>query len=208
MFVRAYLRASTVEQDALRAKAALTRFAEERGVKIAAFYTENASGATLSRPELMRLIEDAHAGDVLLVEQVDRLARLTAKDWEQLKKLLAEKELLVVSLDIPTTWAALEGGAAAADGVTAALQKALSAMLLDVLAAVARKDYDDRRRRQKEGIAKAKSKGVYKGREKDTARRSAVAKLLKSGSSYTEIQKTVSCSRTFIASVARELKSA
>lgn len=207
MFVRAYLRASTVEQDALRAKAALTRFAEERGVKIAAFYTENASGATLSRPELMRLIEDAHVGDVLLIEQVDRLARLTAQDWEQLKKLLAEKGLLVVSLDVPTTWTALEG-ATAADGVTAALQKALSAMLLDVLAAVARKDYDDRRRRQKEGIAKAKAAGRYRGREKDTARRSAVAKLLKSGSSYTEIQKTVSCSRTFIASVARELKSA
>lgn len=207
MFVRAYLRASTVEQDATRAKAALTRFAEERGVKIAAFYTENASGATLQRPELMRLIDDAHVGDVLLIEQVDRLARLTAQDWEQLKKMLAEKGLLVVSLDVPTTWAAL-GGAAAADSVTVALQKALSAMLLDVLAAVARKDYDDRRRRQKEGIEKAKAAGRYRGREKDTARRSAVAKLLKSGSSYTEIQKTVSCSRTFIASVARELKSA
>jgi DNA invertase Pin-like site-specific DNA recombinase len=39
----------------------------------------------LARPELFRLLCDAHPGDILLVEQVDRLSRLTAQDWERLK---------------------------------------------------------------------------------------------------------------------------
>jgi DNA invertase Pin-like site-specific DNA recombinase len=47
MFVRAYLRASTKEQDARRARDDLRRFARERGLKIAAYYTENESGASL-----------------------------------------------------------------------------------------------------------------------------------------------------------------
>jgi hypothetical protein len=48
MFVRAYLRASTKEQDPYRAKADLDRFAKERGLKIAAYYRENESGGPVS----------------------------------------------------------------------------------------------------------------------------------------------------------------
>jgi DNA invertase Pin-like site-specific DNA recombinase len=40
---------------------------------------------------------------------------------------------------------------------------ALIAMMLDMLAAVARKDYEDRRRRQAQGVAKAKAAGAYRG---------------------------------------------
>ena len=36
------------------------------------------------RPKLMQLIEDAHKGDVILVEQIDRLARLNEADWDTL----------------------------------------------------------------------------------------------------------------------------
>jgi DNA invertase Pin-like site-specific DNA recombinase len=43
MFVRAYLRASTKEQDPYRAKADLDRFAKERGLKIAAYYRSTLS---------------------------------------------------------------------------------------------------------------------------------------------------------------------
>src|SRR3954453_5760932 len=72
MFIRAYLRASTDEQDAARAKDQLRAFATDRGLNIAACYTENESGAKLARPELFRLLNDSQPGDVLLVEQVDR----------------------------------------------------------------------------------------------------------------------------------------
>ena len=94
MFIRAYLRASTKEQDAKRAKNELIAFANDHGHKIAAFYIENESGAILVRPKLMQLIEDAHKGDVILVEQIDRLARLNQADWDTLKRMLSEKSYL------------------------------------------------------------------------------------------------------------------
>ena len=50
-------------------------------------------------------------------------------------------------------------------------------MLLDLLAAIARKDYEDRRRRQSQGIAKAKSEGAYKGRPEDKDRNAAIRKM-------------------------------
>jgi len=40
-------------------------------------------------------------------------------------------------------------------------------MMLDMLAAIARKDYQDRRRRQEEGIVKAKDARKFRGRQAD-----------------------------------------
>lgn len=76
MFVRSYLRASTIEQDANRASTALEQFAAEHGQLIANMYTENASGTEANRPELLRLLKDARKGDVLLVESIARLSRM------------------------------------------------------------------------------------------------------------------------------------
>src|SRR5215212_6980225 len=167
MFVRAYLRASTNQQDAARAREQLEGFATERGLSIAAWYVETESGTKLARPELFRLLADAQRGDILLVEQVDRLSRLTARDWERLKAELAARHVRVVALDLPTSWMMAR---AKADDFTGRMFDAINAMLLDVLAAVARKDYEDRRRRQHQGQAKAKAEGRYKGRKENTAR--------------------------------------
>ena len=97
MFIRAYLRASTKEQDAKRAKSELIAFANDHGHKIAAFYVENESGAILVRPKLMQLIEDAHKGDVILVEQIDHLARLNQADWDTLKLGMTDDNRIIVS---------------------------------------------------------------------------------------------------------------
>ena len=70
MFIRAYLRASTDEQDVIRAKNQLRAFTVERSMTVVAWYLENESGAWLARPELFRLINDAGPGDILLVEQL------------------------------------------------------------------------------------------------------------------------------------------
>ena len=55
--------------------------------------------STGRRPELFRLLSDAQPGDILLVEQVDRLSRLTAEDWERLKAELTARHVRVVALD-------------------------------------------------------------------------------------------------------------
>ncbi|EDH6028527.1 resolvase, partial [Salmonella enterica subsp. enterica serovar Agama] len=71
-FVRAYLRASTTEQDATRALDTINSFAIERGLSICNYYIENESGSKLERPELFRLLKDCQQNDILLVEDVDR----------------------------------------------------------------------------------------------------------------------------------------
>ena len=202
MFVRAYLRASTDDQDANRARDQLKAFAAERGLSVAAWYVENESGAKLARPELFRLLNDSQAGDVLLIEQVDRLSRLTAADWEKLKAELTARRVRVVALDLPTSWTMVTGNG---DDFTARMFDAINGMLLDMLAAVARKDYDDRRRRQAQGQAKARAEGKYKGRPEDTERNAGIASLLAEGRSWSFIQDMTGCSRATVAKIAKRV---
>lgn len=75
---------------------------------------------------------------------------------------------------------------------------AVNRMLLDMLAAVARKDYSDRRRRQAQGIAKAKTDGLYKGRKPDEKRNAGIAEMLKRGVSWSQICETTGASRSTI----------
>ena len=99
---RIYLRASTAERDASRARASLLAFAEEHGLFVAATYTENASGAKLDRPELFRLLSDCAPGQILLIESVDRLSRLGADDWARLRREIEERGVRIVALDLDT----------------------------------------------------------------------------------------------------------
>lgn len=199
MNARSYLRASTDEQDATRARAQVEAFAAEHGLTIAATYVENESGAKLARPELFRLLGDCRPGDVLLIEQVDRLSRLTAADWQRLRSELDAREVRVVALDLPTSWML----AAPGDEFTARMFGAVNSMMLDVLAAVARKDYDDRRRRQAQGQAKAKAEGKYRGRAENVTRNDGIAAMLHSGASWSTIQAATGCSRATIAKIAK-----
>lgn len=206
MFIRAYLRASTSEQNASRAKETLVAFADEQGHKIAAFYIENESGTKLERPELFRLLEDSHEGDVLLIEGVDRLSRLTQPDWDLLKARIAAKRVTVVSIDLSTSHAALKP-TQGMDDFTKGMIAAVNGMLLDMLAVVARKDYEDRRRRQAEGIEKGKKEGAYKGRQIDTELRDRITILLNDGKSIRGVAHMLECSTTTVQRVKAALKS-
>jgi DNA invertase Pin-like site-specific DNA recombinase len=197
MNARAYLRASSQDQDAQRAREQVEAFATERGLNIVGTYVENESGAKLARPELFRLLADSKPGDVLVVEQVDRLSRLTDSDWRKLRAELDIRQVRVVAIDLPTSWQL----AGPSDEFTAQMFAALNAMMLDMLAAVARKDYEDRRRRQAQGVAMAKAAGAYRGRPEDTSRNAGIAGMLRSGMSWTAIQEATGCSRATIAKV-------
>ena len=199
MLTRAYLRASTDEQDATRAKDLVEAFAVEHGLSIAGAYVENESGAKLARPELFRLIGDSKPGDVLLVEQVDRLSRLTNGDWLKLRAELDAKQIRVVALDLPTSWTLVGEG----DDFTRRMFDAVNAMMLDVLAAVARKDYEDRRRRQTQGQAKAKAERKYRGRQENVGRNNGIAAMLRSGESWSSVQEAFGCSRATIAKISK-----
>ncbi|MGR9140740.1 recombinase family protein [Rhizobium leguminosarum] len=203
MFIRAYLRASTQDQDAKRAENELKKFAAERDWKIAATYVENESGATLKRPELFRLLNDSQPGDIMLVEQIDRLTRLNLEDWDRLRNDITAKQVLIVSLDLPTSWTMM---AVKRDDVQARIFQAINNMMLDVLAAIARKDYEDRRRRQSQGIAKAKEAGAYRGRPEDAKRNDAIMAMLRRGQTWESIRHATRCSNSTIARLAKRVK--
>lgn len=200
MFVRAYLRASTEEQDATRAKDELEEFAKERGLTIASFYVENVSGASLKRPELFRLLNDCQPNDILLVEQVDRLSRLNSEDWETLKALIGVKRVRVVALDLPTSF---QMASTDVDDFTSRMFEAVNAMMLDMIAAIARKDYVDRRKRQAQGIHKAKQEGRYRGRPENKERNAALKQMLESGQSWSSIVKATGVSRSTLARISK-----
>jgi len=94
------------------------------------------------------------------------------------------------------------------DEFTSRMFEALNGMLLDMLAATARKDYDDRRRRQAQGQAKAKAEGKYKGRPEDAERNDGIGRMIAAGQSWSSIQAATGCSRATIAKIAKRAKQA
>jgi DNA invertase Pin-like site-specific DNA recombinase len=89
------------------------------------------------------------------------------------------------------------------DEFTTRMFEAINGMLLDMLAAVARKDYEDRRRRQMQGQAKAKAEGKYVGRPENKRRNARIAAMLRAGSSYSDVQVATGCSRATVAKIAK-----
>lgn len=199
MYIFGYLRASALDQDASRAQQRLKDFALEHNHRVAGWYVENASGASLQRPELMRLLNDAERGDIILIEQVDRISRLDDEGWQQLKRMIQEKNLAIISLDLPTSHTALmpHGN----DEFMRSMLTAINNMMLDMLAAIAHKDYTDRRRRQKEGIEKAKAKQVYRGRRPDLNKHELIKSLRNQGKSISETARMAGVSKRTVTRV-------
>lgn len=202
MRIYGYLRASSKDQNAERAKEHLQSFIKSKKLKVSAWFKENESGAKLKRLELFRLLEICEPGDVLLIEQVDRLSRLNTSDWNELKSQLKLKGIKIVALDLPTSHQFLSTG----DEFTERMLEAINFMLLDMLAAIARKDYEDRRRRQAEGVARAKLEGKYKGRPENTELQEKIRSLLEDKKTYNYIQHLLGCSRHTISKVKKKIK--
>ena len=173
--IRVYLRASTVDQDPLRAKEEIIKFLAHFNLTPTHYYIEQVSGASLNRKELNRLIGDAQPNDIIVVEQVDRLTRLSSIDWKTLKATIENKELKIVSLDLPTSHLFLQK---TDQSLVGDILGHVNTLLLEILATTARKDYEDRKRRQEQGIAKAKAAGKYKGRQQSPEKLKACEQAL------------------------------
>ncbi len=208
MFIRAYLRASTEDQHAGRARGMLDKFVQERSHRIASYYIENVSGTTLSRPELGRLLQDSQKGDILLVEQIDRLTRLSNDDWLILKRKIEDQGLRIVSLDIPTSWQAISGqDLQLTDPVTRAIVAAINNMLIDLLAAMSHKDWLSRRERQEQGIERAHALGKYKGKQADIERhRKVLYYRLEKGLSISETAEATGYSASQVCRIQKKYK--
>lgn len=67
--------------------------------------------------------------------------------------------------------------ASTGDELTQTMLKAINGMMLDMLAAIARKDYQDRRGRLEEGIVKAKGACKFRGHQADLQRFGKIIEL-------------------------------
>lgn len=169
-----YARVSTSDQDLTIQQEALTA----AGCEIVR--SEKVSGTSVQgRDELQTLLEFVREGDELVVTRVDRLAR-SVLDLQTIVRDLKIKKVNLRATEQPIDTSTPAGKC-----------------FLDMLGVFAEFETNLRRERQLEGIAKAKEKGVYKGRPKkidDTK-----IKALKSeGKSVAEICRELDISRVSV----------
>lgn len=196
MTIRIYVRASTKDQDAERALADLVLFSQSYGAKHST-YIENYSGTKLERPALSKLLNEASKDDILLVESVDRLSRLSQDDFEILKQQIKAKGLRLIVADLPTTHT--NNG-----GMTGEILNVINAMLIDLLATMAKLDNDKRKERIKQGLAR--SGYTPTGKKANTAKHERIQQLLTKGCmTKEEIAKAVGVGVATVYRVAKEL---
>ena len=197
MNTRIYVRASTKEQDAERALDSLRAFANNLGHNTTE-YIENHTGTKLERPQLNKLLDESKDGDILLVESVDRLSRLTQDDFSTLKQRIKDKGLRLVVQDLPTTHALIN----ATDDITNAVLTVVNNMLIDLLATMARLDNEKRKERIKQGLERSGYKPT--GKKADAKKHDRIKELAALGSmTKDEIAKAVGVG---VATVYRVLK--
>lgn len=202
MKARLYLRASTKDQDAERAKDLLTQFCITNNIFISDTYIENFSGTKLSRPQLNQLLEDAVNGEILLVESVDRLSRLPQDDWEKLKSMINEKGLRLIVADLPTTHTLLN-----TDDLTSSILRIINNMLLDLMATMARLDNEKRIERIHQGLQRAKAAGKkLGGSTKNQEFRNQVKHYLDKKLKAEDIAKIVGCGTATVYRIRKEFK--
>ena len=136
-----YVRVSSVDQNELR---------QLDGVQLDKKFTDKASGKDTKRPQLHAALEYLRDGDVLVVHSMDRLAR-NLDDLRRIVTELTGRGVVVEFVKEQLTFTSEDN--------------AMSKLLLSVMGAFAEFERALIKERQREGIALAKQKGVYKGRK-------------------------------------------
>jgi DNA invertase Pin-like site-specific DNA recombinase len=151
-----YARTSTVEQEA-------GLEAQERDLRALGcekLFKEHMSALATERPKLQEVLSFVREGDVLVVTKPDRLARSVRDLLNTVEELKSKKVALkVLSMGLDTS--VPEGK-----------------LMLTVLGAVAEFERDIMLTRQREGIAKAKKEGRYRGRAPTARAKTNDIKLL------------------------------
>jgi DNA invertase Pin-like site-specific DNA recombinase len=171
-----YARTSTLEQ-----RAGLD--AQVRDLKAAGcekVYKEQVSSVA-QRPKLEAALDYVRKGDALVVTKLDRLARSTAdllRIIEQLKERSGTLKVLEMNLDTGT---------------------ATGKLMFTIIGAIAAFERELMLERQREGIARAKAEGKYKGRQPTAMAKAAQAKALKAqGFGATEIARRLNIGRASV----------
>ena len=140
-----YVRVSSLDQNPDR------QIEDLKAQQAEKIFMDKVSGKNTDRPELQRMLSFIREGDTLIVHSLDRLARNLA-DLLTMVQDLTCRGVSVILLNERLTF---EAGADASP---------TSKLMLSMIGAFAEFERSMIRRRQAEGIALAKERGVYKGR--------------------------------------------
>lgn len=146
-----YIRVSSRDQNEHRQLIAL----HDVGVEEKRIYSDKQSGKDFERSQYKRLLRKLKKDDLLFVKSIDRLGRNYDEILEQWRVLTKEKRVDIVVLDMP-----LLDTRRGKD----LMGTFLSDIVLQVLSFVAENERENIRKRQAEGIAAAKLRGVQFGR--------------------------------------------
>ena len=153
--VYGYVRVSSTDQHEDRQLIAMA----ERGIPQGRVYIDKQSGKDFARPRYRALMKKLRPGDQLCITSIDRLGRNYEEIQEQWRILTREKKVDVLVFDMPLLDTRRDKdlvGTLIAD------------LVLQVLSFVAQNERENIRKRQAEGIAAAKARGVKFGRKKTT----------------------------------------
>jgi DNA invertase Pin-like site-specific DNA recombinase len=166
-----YKRVSSVDQSTER---------QLDGVNVDKMYEDKASGKDTNRPALDAALDKLREGDTLVVHSMDRLAR-NLSDLLRMVKELNERDVVVEFVKEHLTFTGDDSP--------------MSKLMLAVMGGVAEFERSMIRERQREGIAIAKTKGIYKGR-----------KPVLNAERIAELRKRASLPEVNMAALAREFK--
>ena len=145
----AYARVSTLDQNLDRQIEVFEKFDAEK------IFTEKLSGKNVSErivfQEVMNFVRE---DDQLIVEAIDRLGR-NYDEIIQTVNYLKQKNVQLIITSLPIMSEAIDNPL---------LDKFIKDLIIQILAMIAEQERTESKRRQAQGIAIAKEKGVYKGR--------------------------------------------
>lgn len=145
-----YVRVSTRDQNEARQMIAM----EDFGVDKKHIYLDKQSGKDFNRPQYQRLMRKLKRGDTLVIKSIDRLGRNYNDIIEQWRLITKDKQAAIVVLDMPLL------DTRQGRDLTGTL---IADIVLQLLSYVAQTEREFIRRRQAEGIAAARAKGVRFG---------------------------------------------
>ena len=136
------------------------QLARANEVKADKIFTDKQSGKDLNRLGLERMFEYIREGDIVEVVSLDRLSR-DYNDIQHLVQRLKDKKVKLIVDDLPQTNTGNE-----------LVDQFMLDMMVNLMGFVAQNERTKILERQRQGIAEAKRKGVYKGRPKKYASQS------------------------------------
>ena len=151
MTIYGYVRVSSTDQNEDRQMAAM----QKKAVPPQNVFVDKLSGKDFKRPEYRRMVQKLKEGDLLYILSIDRLGRNYEEIQEQWRVLTKEKGIDVSVIDMPlldTRQGQDLMGTFIAD------------LVLQILSFVAQTECENIKKRQAEGIAAAREKGVKFGR--------------------------------------------